>query len=79
MEDGGIDADADVGVACFDPLQRRTGCESTFGHNGHRQPATTPGVLDVGSQLAQGPSNSGGRVVWSWHGVVFVTQNTHFM
>src|ERR1700733_913560 len=39
LQDGGIDADADIGVARFDPLQGRARCESALGHHGHRQPS----------------------------------------
>lgn len=35
LQDGGIDADADVGVAGLDPLQGRAGGEGALGHDGH--------------------------------------------
>jgi hypothetical protein len=44
LQDGGVDADADIGIARFDLLQGRAGREGAFGHDGHGQPPTTTGV-----------------------------------
>lgn len=63
LENAGIDADADIGVAGFDSLQRRAGREGALGDDGHRQPPTTSGVMDVRAELAQGPPNGGRGIV----------------
>ena len=67
LKDAGINADADVGVARLDPLQRRAGRESAFGDDCHRQPPATTSVVDVCAKLAQGAPHSGGGMMWRWH------------
>lgn len=67
LENTGIDADADVGVAGFDSLEGGAGREGAFRHNRHGQPAAAAGVMDVRAQLAQGAPHSGGRIVRSRH------------
>ena len=56
-----------LGVARFDLLQGRAGREGAFGHNGHGQPPSTTGVVDIRAQLAQGAPHSGGRMVLRRH------------
>ncbi len=60
LKDAGIDANADIGIAGFDSLQGRTGREGALGHDGHRQPPASAGVVDVSAKLAHGSSNGGG-------------------
>jgi hypothetical protein len=64
LKNAGIDANADVGVAGLYSLQGRAGRKGALGHDGHRQPPTPTGVVDVGAELAQGPPNGGGGIVW---------------
>jgi hypothetical protein len=71
LQDGGIDADTDIGIPSFDPLQSGTGRESALGDDSHGQPAAAAGVTDVHPQLAQGAAYSGGRMVRCWHFDVF--------
>jgi hypothetical protein len=47
LQDGGIDTDADIGVAGFDPLKGRAGRERALGHSCHWQPPPSTGVVDV--------------------------------
>lgn len=60
LENAGIDADADVGVAGFDSRQRRAGREGALGDDGHRQPPTPAGIMDVRAELAQCPRTAAG-------------------
>lgn len=71
LQDGGIDADTDIGITSFDPLQGGTGRESALGDDSHGQSAAAAGVTDIQSQLTQGAAYSGGGVVWRWHFDVF--------
>lgn len=52
QQDAGIDADADTGVASFDPLQCRARREDTLSHDRHWQPPPPPGIVNVRSELA---------------------------
>lgn len=56
-----------VAVAALDSLQRRAGREGALGDDGHRQPPTPPGVMDVRAELAQGPPNGGRGIVGGRH------------
>src|SRR4051794_30135285 len=47
LQDGGVDADADIGVASFDLLQGRTGRKRALGHDCHGQPPPPTGVVDI--------------------------------
>jgi len=47
LQDGGVDADADIGIASFDLLQGRAGRERTRCHDRHRQSPSTTGVVDI--------------------------------
>ncbi len=67
MQDGAVDSDADAGVPCLDPLQSGSRRERTFGHDRHGQSATASGVAEVLAQLAQQPSDTGGRIVRRRH------------
>ena len=67
LQDGGVDADADIGVAGFDLLQGRAGGEGALGHDRHGQPPPTAGIVDIRTQLSQGALHSGGLVVWCRH------------
>ena len=67
LKDGGVDADADIGVAGFDLLQGRAGREGALGHDRHGEPPPPPGVADIRAKLAQGALYSGWSMVWCWH------------
>lgn len=67
LQDSGIDADADFGVAGFDPLEGRAGREGALGHDRHGQPAPATGVVDIGAQLTQDALYGGGGVVGRRH------------
>lgn len=61
LKDASIDADADIGIASLDLLQGRTGREGALRDDGHWQPPTPTGVVDVCAELTQDASYSGGR------------------
>jgi hypothetical protein len=67
LQNGGIDADADTGIARFDLLEGRTRRERALGHDRHGQPPPPTGVADIRAQLAQSAPHSGGRVVRRRH------------
>ena len=67
LQDAGINADADVGVAGLDLLQGRAGREGALGHDRHRQPPPSTGIVNVRAELAQGTPHGGGRIVRSRH------------
>ncbi len=67
LQDTGVYADADIGVASFDPLKGRTGREGALRHDRHRQLPAPTSITDVCSKFAQRSSNGGGRIVGSWH------------
>src|SRR5262245_17617490 len=67
LENAVIYADADAGVPGFDPLQSRAGRDGALGHDRHRQPPASTGIVDVRAELAQGPPNGGGRIVGGRH------------
>lgn len=52
LEDAGVDADADIGVASLDPLQRGSGRKGALGRDRHRQAPASTGVVDVRPQLS---------------------------
>jgi len=74
LQDAGIDADADIGVPSFHPLQRRPGREGALGHDRHRQPSASTGIMDIRPKLAQRALHCGGGCVWSGHFDTFVLQ-----
>ena len=67
LKDGGVDADADIGVAGFDLLQGRAGREGALGHDRHGETTATTGVAEIRAELAQGAFDSGRSMVWCWH------------
>ena len=67
LQDTGVDADADMGVAGFDPLEGGAGREGAFRHDRHGQPPAATGITDVRSKFAQGSPDGGGRIVRSRH------------
>src|SRR6185312_8643514 len=67
LQDGSVDADADVGVAGFDLLQGRAGRECALRHDRHGQPPATASVVDIRPQLAQDAPHSGRGVMWCRH------------
>ena len=71
LQDAGINADADVGVPGFDPLQCRARREGALGYDRHRQPSASTGIMDVRPKLAQRAPHRSRRVVWSGHFVTF--------
>lgn len=73
LEDGGVNADTDVGVSGFDLLQGRAGREGALRHDRHGQSPMTTGIVDVRTELAQGALDSSRRTVWCWH-VFFALQ-----
>lgn len=74
LQDAGIDADADVGVPGFDPLQSRARSEGALGYHRHRQPSASTGIMNVSPKLAQHAPHRSRRVVWSGHYVTFALQ-----
>lgn len=73
LEDGGVNADTDVGVAGFDLLQGRAGREGALRHDRHGQSSMATGIVDVRTELAQGALDSSRRMVWCGH-VFFALQ-----
>jgi hypothetical protein len=67
MQDGGLDAHADIGVARFDLLESRAGCERAFCHDGHGQSPPSTSIADICTKLAQDTPHSGRGMVWRWH------------
>lgn len=67
LQDAGIDADADIGVAGFDPLQRRARREGALSHDSHRQSAPAACIVNVRAELAQGAPDGSRRVMWGRH------------
>jgi hypothetical protein len=53
LQNAGINADADTGVA----LQGFAGREGAFSDHCHRQPSPAPGILQIGAKLSQSASN----------------------
>jgi hypothetical protein len=51
LKHGGVDADADSGIAGFDLLQGRAGREGAFGDNRHGETTATTGVMDIRAEL----------------------------
>lgn len=51
LQNGGINADADVGVAGLDPLQGRAGGEGALGHDRHGQPPAPTGIVNIRAEL----------------------------
>lgn len=74
LQDAGINADADVGVPSFDPLQCRARREGALGYDRHRQPPTSTGIMDVRPKLAQRAPHRSRRVVWSGQCDTFALQ-----
>ena len=74
LQDAGINADADVGVPGFDPLQCRARCEGALGYDSHRQPSASTSIMDVRPKLAQRAPHRSRRVVWSRHFGTFALQ-----
>lgn len=74
LQDAGINADADIGVPGFDPLQRRSRREGALGYDRHRQPSASTGIMDVRPKLAQRAPHRSRRVVWSGHFDTFALQ-----
>lgn len=74
LQDTGINADADVGVSGFDPLQCRARREGALGYDCHRQPSASTGIMDVRPKLAQRALHRSRRVVWSGHFDTFALQ-----
>ena len=62
-----IDADADICVAGFDPLQGRTGCERTLRDDCHGQLAAASCVVDIRAEPTQGAAHGRWRSMWSRH------------
>jgi len=52
LQYGGINADADVRVAGFNFLKRRSGGKRALRHDRHGQPPAAAGIMDVRAQLA---------------------------
>ena len=67
LKHGGVDADADIGVAGFDLLQGRAGREGALGHDRHGKTTVPTGVADIRAELAQGAFHRGWSMVWCWH------------
>lgn len=67
VQDGGIDAHADIGVARFDLLEGRAGCERAFRHDGHGQSPPSTSIMDICTELAQDAPHGGRGMVWRWH------------
>lgn len=67
LEDARINANAYIGVSGFNSLQSRAGGERAFRHYSHWQPSAAAGVVDVGTELAQGAPYCGGRIVRCRH------------
>ena len=67
LQDTGVDADADMGVAGFDPLKGGPGREGAFRHDRHRQPPAATGIMDVRPKFAQGSTDGGRRIVRGRH------------
>jgi hypothetical protein len=66
-QDASVNADADIGVACFDSLKRGAGREGALGHNRHGEPSTAAGIMNVRAEFAQRPPHCGWRIVRSRH------------
>lgn len=67
MQDRRINADANIGVALLNPLQRGPGCEGTICNDRHRQATPTAGILDVRAKFAQCPSYGGRGIMRCGH------------
>ena len=67
LKDGGVDADADIGVAGFDLLQGRSGREGALGHDRHGETAAAAGVADIRAELSQCPFCRSRCIMWCWH------------
>ena len=67
LKHGGVDADADIGVAGFDLLQGRAGREGALGDDRHGETTVASGVTDIRAELAQGAFYSGRCMVGCWH------------
>jgi hypothetical protein len=67
MENGRINADADLVIASLDPSKGRPAGEGAVCHNGRWQLPTAAGIPDVGSELLQGAANRQRRTMGRWH------------
>lgn len=67
LQDAGVDANADTGIAGLDSLKCGPGREGPFRNHRHRQPSATTGVMDVSTEFAQHSSDGCRRGVWSRH------------
>lgn len=74
LQDAGVNADADISVSGFNPLQCRPGREGALGHDGHRQPSAPTGIVDVRAELAHGAPHGSRRVMWGRHFDTFALQ-----
>jgi len=74
LKDGGVNANTDIGISCFDFLQGRAGREGTFRHDRHRETAVAASVVDIRTELAQGTLHSGRSMVRRWHIVYIALQ-----
>jgi len=74
LQDAGINADADVGVPSFDPLQCRARRERALGYDRHRQSSASARIMDVRPKLAQRAPHRSRRVVGSGQFGTFTLQ-----
>lgn len=79
LQDGGIDADADIGVAGFDLLQGRAGGEGVLGHDPMGSRGRRRASRISAPSFLRAHCTAAGRVVCCGVGIAFFVQYSGYV